>query len=57
MGMTYQIIAKGDAVSQNVYDYIQGISELHHITIDITKSGVRLNLTDDMLFDRECLGS
>lgn len=57
MGMTYQIIAKSDSVSQNVCDYIQGISELHHITIDISQSGVRLNLTDDMLFDRECLGT
>lgn len=55
MGMTYKLIAKNGMVTEKLIDYIR------HLRLDrdyeITVDDCRLDLTDDMVFDRECLGS
>lgn len=53
MGMTYMIIAENGKLTEEVVNYISKVRDDYpYIAINDDK----LELTDDMIFDRECLG-
>lgn len=54
MGMTYKLIAKNGKFTAELKDYIRRIRLDRDY--EITGTDGELDLTDDMIFDRECLG-